>query len=300
MIPTKFLFLIGRGKDLFIRNLSLHLVSMITIATVLFVFNLFLIIGYSADSFISSLSNIQTVRVYLNTSEKEAIENLKSQILEINAIDEVKYYSSQETYNYLKDSQMNQKYLKIIPQEFFPDFMEVTVNEKYRDIKYIKDIETQLSEFKAVDVASFGESWILNFISFRYGIHFFLTILAILLSLAMCSIIYNTIKISLFRYRDEIQIYNLVGATRSFIIVPFLLTVMLEITISFGIAMFSGIVIFNLMNKMILESINIEFLIIPHYLIYIICYAVIATISLSAGLFSVNSFLHRMGTINES
>lgn len=300
MILTKLFILLTRGKDLFIRNLSLHLVSMITIATVLFVFNIFLMIGYSADSFVKSLSNIQTVRVYLNSDDPKEISALNDNILDMKTVDSVKYFSSEETYSHLKNSQFNEKYLKVIPADFFPEFIEVTINEKYRDLNYIKDIETQLSSFKIVDVASFGESWILNFISFRYGIQFFLTILGMLLILAMCSIIYNTIKISLFRYKDQIRIYNLVGATRSFITLPFLFTIIIEITLSYFIAMSTGIFIFKAMNSMILESINIRFLIVPHYYLYLICYLIILFVSVLAGQFSVNSFLNKMGAINES
>lgn len=300
MILTKLFILLSRGKDLFIKNISLHLVSMVTIATVLFVFNIFLMIGYSADTFVKSFSNIQTVRVYLNTNDQTAINDLNNKILDMKAVEKIQYFSPQDTYDHLKQSQFNEKYLKVIPVDFFPEFIEVTINEKYRDIAYIKDIEAQLSSFKIVDVASFGESWILNFISFRYGIQLFLTILAILLLIAMCSIIYNTVKISLFRYKEQIKIYNLVGATKSFIILPFIATIVIEITISYFTAMFLGILIFQTMNSLILETININFLIVPSYYLYIVCYFLILLVSVLAGQLSVNSFLNKMGTINES
>jgi cell division transport system permease protein len=297
---SKFFILVKRGLELFIKNLSLHFVSITTVATILFIFNIFFIIGYSVDFFIKNMVDIQTVRVYLNTDNKKEIDKLIDQIKEMRSIDEVKYYSSKETYEYLKDSNFNTKYLKMIPKDFFPAFIEVKINPKYRKLKFVKEIETNLSDFKIVDMASFGESWIMNFLSFRYGIHFFLVVLTILLIISMSSIIYNTIKISLFRYKEQIRIYNLVGATRSFIILPFIFTIIIEMTISFIISMLVTIFIFKTMNSFLLESININFLLIPKFYLYIIFYFIVIVISVLASFLSISSFLNKMGAINDN
>jgi cell division transport system permease protein len=274
-------------------------VSIITITTVLFVFNLFLIIGFSTNNLVTGISNIQTIRVYLESSDNKTINELKEKILSLNSVEKVEYFSPEKTYQRLKNTQINSKYLKLIPKDLFPDFIEVTIKEQFRDLKYIRDIESQLNGLENVNSASYGESWILNFISFKFGIQMFLTLLAVLLGLAMCFIIYNTIKISLYQYKEEIQIYNLVGATRSFIIVPFIFTSFLEVFLSFLFSTLIGIFILKSVNHYILESLDISFFIIPGFFIYCVYFLLLIVVSILSGYLSVNSFLNKMGTINE-
>ncbi len=299
-MTNKLFFLINRSFLLFKRNLSLHLVSIITIATVLFIFNIFLIIGFSTNNLVTSIANIQTIRVYIDVADNKTINDLKEKILTLNTVEKVEYFSPEDTYKRLKNSQINSKYLKLIPKDLFPDFIEVTIKKEFRDLKYVKDIEAQLNGFENVTSASYGETWILNFISFRFGIQMFLTLLAILLGLAMCSIIYNTIKISLFQYKEEIQIYDLVGATRSFIIVPFIFTAFLEILIGFVFSTFLGIFILKSVNSFVLQSLDISFFVIPGFGVYFIYFLILVAVSILSGYFSINSFLNKMGTINES
>ncbi len=299
-MTSKLFFLLNRSFILFKRNLSLHLVSIITITTVLFVFNIFLIIGYSTNNLISSIASIQTIKVYLDNPDNKTINKLKKEILSLNAVEKVEYFSSEQSYKRLKNSQINGDYINLIPKDLFPDFLEVTIKKQFRELKYVKDIENQLNNMKNVHSASYGETWILNFISFKFGIQMFLTLLAFLLGLAMCSIIYNTIKISLFQYKEEIQIYDLVGATRSFIRVPFIFTAFLEILISFLISTFISVAILKSVNHYILESLSISFFVIPSFGIYLTYFIILIVVSTLSGFFSINSFLNKMGTINET
>jgi len=75
---------------------------------------------------------------------------------------------------------------------------------------------------------------------------------AVLSAVASGLLMYNTIRTGLFARRREIEVMRLVGATKWFIRIPFMLEGLLQGLIG---AVFSGIAVFGL-NKLIASSVN--------------------------------------------
>lgn len=296
---TKFLFLIKRGFNFFSTNLSLNLASIFTTTTILFVFHIFFTMSVSLDTFFSELTNIQSIRLYLKTEDSKKIDEFMKKIQNLETIKEVKYYSPSETLKYLRKNTNNINYLNNIPAEFFPHFIEAKIKEEHRNLNNIRELEQTLNDYEIVDVASYGEKWIVNFTTLNYSMKFFIFILTALLAAALSTILYNTIKINLYRYIDEIKIYSLVGASRTFIIVPILISVIIESTISYLVATSLSFGAFFLLNEKLLHNIGIYLIQLPDVIMLLIIFAVLLCVSVLAGLISVKTFLKNMGAIND-
>lgn len=79
-----------------------------------------------------------------------------------------------------------------------------------------------LSRIPEVEVAQFDMLWLKRLFAMIEVVRRGVFILATLLSLAVVLVIGNTIRLSLYNRREEIEVYKLVGATDAFIRRPFL------------------------------------------------------------------------------
>lgn len=296
---TKFLFLIKRGVNFFFSNLSLNLASILTTTTILFVFHIFFTMSVSLDSFFSDLTNIQSIRLYLKTEDTKKINDFIKEVEGLDTIESVKYYSPDDALKYLNKNTDHINYLENIPREFYPHFIEAKIKKEYRDLNNIRELEKNLNDYDIVDVASYGEKWVVNFTTLNYSIKFFIFILTALLALALSTILYNTIKINLYRYIDEIKIYSLVGASRTFIIIPIIISVVIESTISYILAAGLSFGTFFLLNEKLLHNIGIYLINQPDLIMFLIIFVVLICVSVLAGLISIKTFLNNMGAIND-
>jgi len=298
---TKFLILIKNGFLLFKRNIAINITSIITIITALYIFFIFFVLSYSVDLFFGKLVNIQNIRAYTTTNaDLKKVNSLIGDLKRLRSIKDVKFYSSKDSYKYLKESYMSEKYLELLPEEFFPSFLEITLKDNYREIIYVKEVEAELAKYDIIDVTSFGEKWLLNFLSIKVGLKIFVMILTFLLSISIGSVIYNTINLKLFKFKDEIKIYSLVGATRSFITVPYIVASIIETIISFFVAFVLQVITFALIKQFFLDRLGISFLQSPSFSIILSIFIIIVLISAISALLSVLSFLDRnLGAIGE-
>jgi len=110
--------------------------------------------------------------------------------------------------------------IKINP---FPPSIETTFKEKTITFREASGLITQIQAMPGVEDVQFNQEWVDRVNSFSRmakAVGFFL---GGILVLASFFIISNVIKLNVFARKDEIEILRLVGATNTFIRVPFLL-----------------------------------------------------------------------------
>ncbi|WP_022850431.1 cell division protein FtsX [Limisalsivibrio acetivorans] len=291
--------MLQHGFRLFRETMTLNVASVITVVTVLFIYNMFVVVGISVDSFLKEMTRVNSIRVYLRTENKIAIDELRKDFADLQGVEEVVYYSSEDSFKHLQETTVNINYLDKIPEDLFPSFIEVKVEEGFQDGGYIRKLERQIIAFENVDVASYGEKWVQNFSDIRSAVKLFMIILTMFLTISMGIIIFNTIRLSLFRYREDIQIYSLVGATRSFIEMPYLISSFVEVSIGFVL---SSSVVYGFMlflNNKLLAPVELDFVLLPGLGYYIKTYLFLIFVSIIASMLSVTSFLNKVKSIND-
>lgn len=105
----------------------------------------------------------------------------------------------------------------------FPPSIETTFREKTISFREASGLITQIENMPGVEDVQFNQEWVDRVNSFSRlakAVGFFL---GGILVLASFFIISNVIKLNVFARKDEIEILRLVGATNTFIRVPYLL-----------------------------------------------------------------------------
>ncbi|KAA0257407.1 hypothetical protein FHQ18_10190 [Deferribacter autotrophicus] len=296
----KILFLLSKGIKFFKKNFKNNLTSNISIITILLLLNTIGIIIYSTNDFFDKLTNVKAVRVYLKNDKKDTVDDLKNSLKKLEGIESIKYFSNEDAYNYLINNEDIDEYLKLLPPELFPSFIEIKIKENFRDLNYINNLKEQIEQFNGVEKTSIGETWILNFMKIKYSLNFFFIILLVFISLSIASITYNMIKLNMYKFKTEIKILSLVGATKSFIILPIIFASIIENIISFIFAMFLTYIIFDWGVKNALSVLGFNFFVLPNIKIGLIYFAIFIVLIISFSYFSASSFLKSAGSIHDN
>lgn len=296
---SKFSYLFNRSIKFYKLNFKTSIVSFLTLTTIFFIYQFIFTIGYSTNSFFKNLSSVQNVRVYLKTDDTEKINEFIKNIKNLNSVEDIIYYTPEDSYKYLKNNTQNLKYLENISKDFFPSFIEIKLKDNFKNLIFINQIKTEINKFEIVDKASFGEQWVLKFASIKYSLQIFIFIVTILLSISIAFITINVINLNLYKFKEEIKIYSLVGATRTFIIVPFLLASVIEFILSFAISVLINFSIFFGINDYILSSLNINFIKLPNIYIYSAMAVYFFLINVIAAFYISLKFLKKASRIND-
>jgi len=95
-------------------------------------------------------------------------------------------------------------------------------------LKNIRDFSEKIKNENGVESVEYGEKWISRFEKFMIFLRGFILVFGVVLFSGMILIISNTIKLSIYSRKDEIDLMALLGATHQYIKVPLLLEGILQ------------------------------------------------------------------------
>lgn len=104
-----------------------------------------------------------------------------------------------------------------------PASLEITLAPAARTKASIEDLEARLTGLPGVDELTHGQDWIEGYGRAIALVRGLAIGLGCVLGLAALLIVANTIRLAVYARRDELDILALVGASRTFVRVPFLL-----------------------------------------------------------------------------
>jgi cell division transport system permease protein len=116
----------------------------------------------------------------------------------------------------LKDAQL----LKFIPESFQIQLSDAVSSEA--QLETLRSLADELKNDEAVEEVSFGQEWVKTYASIVRAVSSLGTWLILLLGAASLFVISNSISSSIQQRRNEIEVLELVGASKWFIRVPFL------------------------------------------------------------------------------
>ena len=141
-----------------------------------------------------------------------------------------------------------------ITENPLPASFEVVFKDMKNDQIDLKKIKAKLEKIDGVDEIQYSEQWLERFEDLVYMLKLVDSIIGGLLCIAVLFIITNTIKLTIYSRRDEIEIFKIVGASDWFVKTPFLIEGAIQGLIS-GILALS--VLFLLHSLFSLKTIHI-------------------------------------------
>ena len=162
-----------------------------------------------------------TIVVYAKKGTKEdQVNELEKKIKEIKGIKEVVYKSKEEWKLEMKEySDTLEVTLDYLDNNPLLDSFIVKVN----DVEDLSPIAKQIKKFDGVESANYGEGMVEDIIGVFNVIKTATLVVVVALVLVTAFLISNTIKLTIFSRRNEIEIMRLVGSSNISIKLPFII-----------------------------------------------------------------------------
>jgi len=218
-------FFLARAITNIRQNVFVNVVTVGTITLALLIVSLFLLVFVNLESAAENWSERVQVTVYfdkdLSGQEQSAF---REKISALAGVSRVSYVSRDEALKRFKNRLKGQEtLLDGVRSEVLPTSFEITLKRSYRETASVEEFVTKLKKIPGITEVQYGEEWVRRFNSFLNFIRLLGALLGGFLVIAVVFIVSNTIKLTIYSRRDELEVMSLVGATRFFISAPFLL-----------------------------------------------------------------------------
>lgn len=203
-----------------VRNFSLSFASIMCTTITLILVAVAMVAAANVNNATKLIEDELTVVVYLNGDvTSEQIENIKTELNSYKNVLETTYKSKDEWK--LEMSEYDDSFKTIL------DYLdENPLNDsfvvKVKDVKKLSETSEFIKGIEGVDTVKYGEGMVENVISVFDVIQKVVLVVVIALVLVTGFLISNTIKLTIFSRRGEIEIMRLVGASNITIKLPFL------------------------------------------------------------------------------
>jgi len=207
------------------HNRFTHLVATGTITFALLTFGIFIITVINLNQIFDDWENRIHLIAYLDdNASTEEIKKASEQIARLPQIENVTYVSKAKAFNILKESLKDQDgMLENLEENPLPASLEIQLKEEFRNPQSLKTIVYEVKKTSKISDVEYGQDWLERFSAFISIVKLVGISIGGFLMLATILIISNTIKLTIYSRKEEIEIMKLVGATNFFIQVPFFL-----------------------------------------------------------------------------
>ena len=203
-----------------VRNFSLSFASIMCTTITLILVAVAIVAAANVQNATKLIEDELTIVTYLKKDvTEEQIENIKTELKSYRYIDEVEFKSKDEWK--LEMSNYDDSFktvLDYLDENPLKDSFVLKVN----DVKNLSETSEYVKAITGVDTVKYGEGMVEQVISVFDVVQKIVVVVVIALILVTGFLISNTIKLTIFSRRSEIEIMRLVGASNITIKLPFL------------------------------------------------------------------------------
>lgn len=207
------------------RNFSLSLASISCITITLIVVAISMILSYNVNNFTNIIEKNVTMVIFLDMDVSEdRIKEIENQIESLENVDKktVKFIDKMETAeDMMESSEVLRGVMENYTRENSP--LQDTFQLKVKDIDTIDKTAKAISKIEGVNLVKYGEEMVKKLVKAFDVVRKGCIYIVIALILVTAFLITNTIKITIFSRKREIEIMRLVGASNINIKIPFIL-----------------------------------------------------------------------------
>ena len=203
-----------------VRNFSLSIASVACTTITLILVALSVLISLNVNNFTHELEEELTIVTYLNEGvEDQQIEKIKEQIAKVDGFESLEFKSKDE---WKAEMQAYSEELNVSLSYLSENPLLDSIVVKVTDPNKINSVAKNIREIEGVKDAKYGEGMVDDVISIFNIVQNATLILVIALILVTAFLISNTIKLTIFSRRNEIEIMRLVGTSNAVIRMPFI------------------------------------------------------------------------------
>jgi cell division transport system permease protein len=206
-----------RFASQWVSTLTIVLVIGITLA----IPSLIYVMTSNAQQLIGNVKSESKISLFLKQDiNQTSIDNIATELKSKNEIKTVKFVSKEDALKLLIDTSKDPESIRALEDNPLPDafFIEPVSIDESNMIALV----SQLENIVGVDEVILDSNWIKRLGSLLAIGKKAVWIFGLLLSFAIIAVISNTIRMQIVTHKDEIEVSELFGATKSFIRRPFL------------------------------------------------------------------------------
>jgi len=204
-------------------NKQVFLASVSSMAMALSIFGLFLFVFVNLNSFFTSWSRSVQLIVYIEDGmTKKEQKKFEKILINNSSVEKITFISRDIAWqNFQNLFPVDSGFLTSLKFNPLPASYNLQFKPFDDRVDKIRQFAEILSQHDKVESVEYGEKWISRFEAFMVMMSIFIYALGGLIFVGLVLVIYNTIRLSVFTRKDEIELMLLIGATPRFIKVPY-------------------------------------------------------------------------------
>lgn len=209
---------------------TFHLVTSAAVAFSLLLIAVFLLILNNLQAIAERWGRELQITVYLEEGMPEGGRvDLEETIRRWQEVESVSYVSPSQALENLKAALgESAQVLDGLRENPLPGSLEVRLKKPFRSLEAIEEVASRCRALKGAAEVDYGGAWIGRFFSLLYVMRWVGITLGFLLLFGTVVVISSTLTMGFYARKDEIEILRLVGATETFVRVPFFLEALLQ------------------------------------------------------------------------
>jgi cell division transport system permease protein len=239
--------------------------AVFTICVSLLLLSFFAILLVNANSVVNSLREKVEMEAFLSDQlSADNITEVKGLVEMLEGIREVHYISKEEAAKIFQQ-EFGEDIFNVLNFNPLPASLKIFLREGYKTSKHAEIIVQQVKSIKGVNDVIYRKQLLemlderaMLFLWITLGVGIFITVSSIIL-------VANTIRLAIYAKRKIIQTMKLIGATRGFIRMPFLLEGFLQGLLGGLIASAFIFVLFNYLEQWLTVSLSQFIYVQPYY-----------------------------------
>ena len=255
---NKFIFLLEESLRSLFRTKIPTIVSSLAIAVSLFIISITYCLYINFEDFTLEFKDRYSIEVFFNNdlNENKAILEFNS-ILLMDEIEEGIFINKAQAANIFK-SHFDEDIIEILGENPLPFSAVYTVSEENRNYASIQKIINDIEILNSVDIALYEKDAIIKFDKLIKNIMVFIFAISFFVLLVVVFFVSNTILLVIYSKKEDIQTYQLLGASRLFIKIPYLLEGIIHGIIGAVISILLLLLLYNLLDYFLSSIININ------------------------------------------
>jgi cell division transport system permease protein len=207
------------------QNLLVNILTVATISLAFLILSLFLLVYVNLERIAESWSERVQVSAYFDRElSAREVEVLVTNVRAIGGTAGVSYISKKDALKRFSTRLKGQEaLLEGVSPDLLPSSLEIRLDTAHRDSESLTQFVTRLKKVPGVIEVQYGEEWVKRFTDFMNLIRFVGALVGGFIIFAVIFIVANTIKLTIYSRKDELELMGLVGAARWFIKMPFLI-----------------------------------------------------------------------------
>ena len=207
------------------RNFSLSIASISCITITLIVVAVSIVLSYSVEKFTKLIEKDVTIVAFIdNDKTEEEIKGIEKEILALDNItpSNVKFRDKMDISNEMMESS---EVFKGIMQDWTKEESPIqnTYQIKVDDIDHIGNTAKELEKISGITSVKYGAGMVEQMVNIFDTVRKICIVIVVALIVVTAFLIANTIKITIFSRKKEIEIMRLVGASNTNIKIPFIM-----------------------------------------------------------------------------